>query len=100
MAKYSRKTHLEMARCLRAAKEKLDPNTLRFVCYAVDGTDFSSDTKRKVKGWIMKQIGTGAFVTGWLREAHQIDPFNGISAKARIEYRKAWIDHMVNILES
>jgi hypothetical protein len=101
MAKLTREQHLAMARCLRAAKKKLKTGSMGegiypFVCYSVDDTDFSRETKNLVIDWIQEQIHGYGYVTCWATN-------KGIRFASNQEeqaYRHAWVDHMIKVLES
>jgi len=107
----TRTQHLEMAACLRAAKQYLAPtacggNTY-MICHAVGMTNCHYRTKQQVKTWIERQLGPSMTLGDWLRRAHpelrtdELADANYREWRNKLQAaRHAWVDHMIHILES
>ena len=96
-----RKTHLEMASALRLVKSVLsDHENVRhtYVCLTIDHLVRCRKIKIEISDhlqkWIVLQLdGDFSTVKTWATE-------QGIYLDDYQAYRKAWIDHMIKILES
>lgn len=108
MTKLTRNQHLEMAACLRDAKKLLNVSNTDFsktiyVCIAIHRTNSSTHsylTKQLCLDWIESQLGYDGGLAetffGWLSSNH---PELAYKIDRQV-YRHAWVDHMINILES
>ena len=96
MAKLTRKQHLAMAECLREAKLVLSTTRFQGLCMAVADSNFDYKVQDLVLEWIEEQLGDFAYVTWWLQEATG-EILRGAAAQ---QYRHAWVDHMIKVLES
>jgi hypothetical protein len=106
MTKLTREQHLAMAQCLREAKKKLNRNETdhrndtgeTYVCFAVNRTDFAPSIEFLVHKWIEQQLGDYAYITRWAARKNSNIDFS--TYEQRQEYRHAWVDHMIKVLES
>ena len=98
---HTREMHLKMAKCLKLAKKHLNNEVNifgkeSFVCSAVSRTRSAYETRGAIHNWINNQLGEYAFVTTWAK-------MNGaklVTNQDYQEYRHAWVDHMIKVLES
>lgn len=110
--KYTRKQHLEMAYCLRVAKQLLAANAAEYttdktglICFAVGKT--GSVWANPVKQWIEAQLAGEPTLGAWLVRRHPELRTDALYGRNRTEWRNklqatrhAWVDHMIHILES
>jgi len=99
---YSRKTHMRMARALRFSKYFLgyEEDKTPYICIAVSCVHEKGLAPYKIvrmtEDWIQDQLGAYLTYTQWLEEEHDIY----MDVRDSIPARLAWIDHMVEVLES
>ena len=96
----TREQHLDMAKCLKEAKKKLrgEDNRYgaRFVCTAIHYTSASVSTKHLLYDWIELQLNEHMTITSWAKN----NGANFSKYEQCQEYRHAWVDHMIKVLES
>lgn len=101
---HTREMHLKMAECLKEAKQHLsrvysheyETGKEIYVCTAVSRTRKSRKTKVALHDWINQQLAGYTVISSWAR-------MNGANLKTISdyqEYRHAWVDHMIKVLES
>jgi len=92
---------MKMSEVLRSAKKKYIKVGHIFVCNAVEDCLAPSNAKEKTKRYIESLIHPHKSVIVWLRKEKNIDAYGGDAKGAELatQYRKRWIDHMINELE-
>jgi hypothetical protein len=97
----SHETHMQMADALRILKAKII-ETKPMYCFLCNELPRCSEIHPTIAHlldvWIEKSMKRQKYivVTQWLLQEHAID----LPASERISYRLAWIDQMIDILES
>ena len=101
---HTREMHSKMAECLKEAKQhlsrvysyKYETGKEMYVCLAVSRTTKSLKTKAALHDWINQQLDGYTFITEWAC----VNGANLRTLSDYQEYRHAWVDHMIKVLES
>ena len=79
---------------LKKAKPHLAFNYCFYVCIAVEETDCNQKDKSLTKTYVEEQIYPHYTVVRWLVENYDIR----LKGEQAIEYRRHWVDHMIQEL--
>jgi hypothetical protein len=98
------KDYAKMAEALKLARVLIESGSEVYVCYALDKVGSEHEelipSAEQVTFWISEALGTHSTVFGWSRHNGYIS-HNMLPADVQLkEYRLAWIDNMIQALET